>query len=305
MTFESPEVAVILVNYNSSRHTLNCVRALRERTALPDYEIVVVDNHSRPEEFELLAPLQALPRVNVFRSWINLGFSGGNTLGVQFASPSADYYFFLNNDCVVLNDVVSILATFLKDHPRAGVATGQMYSPDMARQASFGHFPSLGGILFGRGLMRLFDKELYRSSRTEYRAPVTVPYVTGCAMFVRKEPFVRLGGFDTSYFLYCEEEDLCMGMRRHGWDTYLVPEARFVHHGGASTVQGLAIEREFYISFLYFLRKFYSWPSRVMIQLFYVVKLLRKTFRASAYARLGWFVLRGAPAKSSLRFRQV
>ncbi len=224
-------------------------------------------------------------------------------LGINYSTPNTPFYFFLNNDCVFINDVVSILAGFLKNNPTAGIVTPQMFSPDLRKQASFGYFPSIGNIILGRRFMQFFNKEMYRSNKAEYTMPVIIPYATGSALFIRSEYFKMIGGFDTNYFLYCEEEDICKRMNKKKWSIHLVPEAKFIHFGGGSTNRNLDIDKEFYISFLYFIRKFYSYPVRLILQLLYVVKLLRKFYKNKNNLKLGIFVLQGAPMSKSLKHR--
>jgi GT2 family glycosyltransferase len=299
------EVSVIIINYNSSHYTLQCVDSIIKHSLLSAYEIIIVDNNSTEEDYYKLYSLKTISRISVIRSKINLGFSGGNMFGVQHASQGSIYYYFLNNDCQFLSDNISILANFLKNNPKTGIATPQMYSDDLKIQPSFGYYPSIGDILLGHGFMRWVNPMMYPSQRKEYHLPVSVPYATGSAMFVRVDYFALLGGFDTNYFLYCEEEDLCMGMRRKGWEINLVPEAKFIHYGGGSTKRNLAIEKEFYISYLYFIRKFYSPPQRLLLQLLYSLKLLRKFYKSVNFFKLAFFIFRGAPLKESLKFEQI
>jgi GT2 family glycosyltransferase len=299
------EVSIIIINYNSSHYTHQCVASIIAKSTVPHYEIIIIDNDSQEDDFQNLASLKDLPSVRIFRSSINIGFSGGNMLGVQHANPTSSFFFFLNNDCTLINDVTSILSDFLKNTPNAGIVTPQMFSPDMIRILSFGYYPSVGAILFGYGFMRLFHKEMFRSNIVEYHSPVTIPYASGSALFVRADYFKQLGGFDTSYFLYCEEEDICMRMQKHHWDVYLVPHAKFIHYGGGSTNRNLAIKKEFYISYLYFIRKFYSLPSRIALQLLFFIKLVRKFYKDIEFVKLAVFVLQGAPMKESLRIKHL
>ena len=98
-----PFVSIILVNYNSSDYTLPCIQSIRSKTKGVDYEIVVVDNNSISIEREKLRPVAEDTNLKFVQSEVNLGFSGGNMLGVQAARPDADYYFLLNNDTILLN----------------------------------------------------------------------------------------------------------------------------------------------------------------------------------------------------------
>ena len=302
----SPKVSVIIINYNSGSFTIQCVKSIIDLTKeIKNFEIIIVDNNSKEEDFICLEALQEIPQVKIIRSKINLGFSGGNMLGVQHASYDASFYFFLNNDCVLINDVISTLAAFLLNNPSVGLVTGQMYSANMQRQSSFGHYPSIGAILLGHSFMRIFNTEMFRSNKTEYQQPVSIPYATGSAMFVKAEYFASIGGFDTNYFLFCEEEDICRCLQKRGWKIYLAPEAKFIHYGGASTQRDLAVDKEFYISYLYFIRKHYGYLSRTVLKLLYAIKLFRKLYKDVKFAKLSFFVFKNAPMKESLRFKQV
>ena len=98
-------------------------------------------------------------------------------------------------------------------------------------------------------------------------SPVQVDVVSGSQMFIRAEHFFKIGGLDTIFFLYCEEEDLALRFSNANYKTYLVPQAHNYHLGSASTEKNLAIKKEFYISFLYFYRKHYGVLSTVMIRI--------------------------------------
>jgi GT2 family glycosyltransferase len=127
-------------------------------------------------------------------------------------------------------------------------------------------------------------------------------------MFIRASCFEEIGGFDTNYFLYCEEEDIALRLSRNGYQTYLVPEAKYRHFENKSSTSDNSIRlpylKEFYISFLYYYSKNYSVPYRMAIQTLYFFKLLRKFYKNWGYAELAFFVAGGAHLKHSLRFKQ-
>jgi GT2 family glycosyltransferase len=296
-------IAVILINYNSSDFTLPAVQSIRQRTAPPlDYLVVVVDNNSQPDDYAKLAPLRAYDNVKLVRSRVNLGFAGGNMYGVQFAK--ARYYYFLNNDCLLLNDCLSILYAFCENNPRVGLCSGQMYDEHEKLQPTFGYFPTLGSKLLGHSLVRLLNPGQYPPQRQAYASPLRVPVISGSSMFVPAPALGQIGGFDTTYFLYLEEEDLAYRVGAAGYEAWLVPEARYQHLGGKSTTRNLAIEKEYYISLLYFYRKYYGrWQTRVMQGLLFF-RLARRVFGHRNNGKLALFVLNGAPARESLRHRQ-
>ena len=245
-------MAVVVINYNSSAFTIDCVASIRDHTS-PEvsYRIIVVDNGSAAEDYGLLrAGLTEAPGLRLLRSERNLGFTGGNLLGVRHAN--AAFYLFLNNDCVLVNDNLLLLLSFMRQHERAALCIGQMYNADASPTHSFGYFPNLALALFGSGFVRLLRPAEYPPKRTAYVEPVEVPLVSGAAMFVRRSSYEEVGGFDPAYFLYCEEEDLAWRLRRARHGVYLVPAARFVHFSGGSTHRNWAIEREYFVSLLLF-----------------------------------------------------
>jgi GT2 family glycosyltransferase len=297
-------VSIVIINYNSSKYTLACIGSILKQTKQDlQYEVIIVDNASSENDFgNLKALLPNLPSLKLIRSRINLGFSGGNMLGMQHCNGK--YFLFLNNDCEFLNDNLTIYYKFMEAEPSAGICTGQMFNTDLSFHHSFNYFPKLSVRLFGSGMLRLLFPKSYPSKKIHYSNPVSVPSITGAAMFVRSEAFSGVGGFDTSYFLYCEEEDLCYRMRQAGYEVYLVPDAQFVHHMGKSTSRNLAIRREYYISLFYFFRKNYCIPSIKLLSLLYFFKHFKKSLKNSDEAKLAFFILKGAPARYSLRFKQ-
>ena len=165
------KVSIVLINYNSHQFTYDCVDSIVEKTATADqngvdYEIIIVDNNSSSQDYESLKPIEDPTRhdglqIKLIRSRINLGFSGGNMLGVQFADPQADYYYFLNNDCVLRTDVCNQLAAFMDATSDAGLCGAQMFAGDGSRQVTFGYLPTLGSKILGHGFVRMLNPALY------------------------------------------------------------------------------------------------------------------------------------------------
>mgnify|MGYP006391830701 FL=1 len=100
------EIAVILINYNSSEHSINCIHSIIEKTSKTlNYQIIITDNCSEKEDFLKLKSFcdeTNFPNLELHRSQINTGFGGGNMFGVQFSN--AKYLAFLNNDTLLKND---------------------------------------------------------------------------------------------------------------------------------------------------------------------------------------------------------
>jgi GT2 family glycosyltransferase len=300
------QVAVILINYNTSQYTIDCINSIRSLTTSIRYQVIVIDNNSRSAEFEKLSALGEYKQVILVRSKLNVGFSGANMMGVQVAD--ADYYYFLNNDCILLNNAIGILHTFMESNPSAANASGEMFNAKNRYEYNFRYFPTLPLKLLGSGLLRLFYPEQFPDKRLRFEKPTRVDLVNGSSMFIRASYFEEIGGFDTNYFLYCEEEDMALRLSRQGYQTYLVPEARYQHFENKSSASDNSIRlpylKEFYISFLYYYSKNYNLPYRIVIQALYFFKLIRKFYKNWGYAELAFFVAGGAHLKHSMRFKQ-
>ncbi len=307
MNLRKYQVAVILINYNSSQYTLDCVKSIFEKTSdAVNYQIIIVDNNSVREEFQKLDVLKDIAGVQIIRSKINTGFSGANMLGVQFAD--SDYYYFLNNDCLLLNDCITILHNFSESNPQVANCSGEMYNAEMEYSRNFGFFPSLALKLLGSGVLKIFYPSNFPSKYKKLENPTQVDLVNGSSMFIKAIPFEEVGGMDTNYFLYCEEEDIALRLRRKGYSSYLIPEAHYQHFISKSTKFDNSINltflKEFYISLLYFYRKNYGNVYCFSIQVLLFLKMLRKFYKNWDYVRLAFFILNGAHFKHSLRFKQ-
>jgi GT2 family glycosyltransferase len=301
------DVAVILINYNSSSFTVECISSILQQTNTDlSYGVVVIDNASEAEDYtnlvsELSQFKEKLP-LHLFRSRINTGFSSGNMLGIQFIS--AKYYFFLNNDCRLQNDCLNILYNFCEENTDAALCSPQLYNEKGEHHPCFDYFPYLITKIFGLGILKLTYGNRFIKRKGIYDKPVRVDVVSGSQMFVRSDIFNEIGGFDTTFFLYCEEEDIALRVSRKGYFTYLVPEARNIHKGGASTVPSMDIRKEFYISFLYFYRKHFGFFKQQILKLILTLRLLRKSLTTPENFKLCIFVASGAHLKHSLKHKQ-
>ncbi|HSJ66273.1 MAG TPA: glycosyltransferase family 2 protein, partial [Anditalea sp.] len=115
---DRPLVSIISINYNQSQLTIEMIRSLK-KISYPNYEIIIVDNASPSEDPQLIA--DAYPDVTLIRSKENLGFSGGNNIGIRAAK--GEYFLFLNNDTEVESDFLEPLVDHFKSHPETGIAS--------------------------------------------------------------------------------------------------------------------------------------------------------------------------------------
>lgn len=270
------DIAIIIVNYNSSKYTLECINTVIEKTSASlEYQIIVVDNNSKLPEYKILK--DGFPQnqnISLHRSNINTGFGGGNMFGAQFAN--ADYLLFLNNDAMFLNDCLQISWEFMQANPNVGVCTAQNFNEHHKHVPSFDHNKGLRRLLFGRSFLEKINPKLYPKRKKEYSNPIEVNWVNGAFLFFDAKAFAQIGGFDTNIFLYWEEMDCCHRLKKLGYKSVLVPDAKILHYQGVSTGVSKPINRESYISYLYVFRKNYSYGKYMLLRIYLTLVILLK-----------------------------
>jgi len=301
------EIAVILINYNSSEYSINCICSIIEKTSTNiDYQIIVVDNCSEKEDYLKLKTFCQnvdFPNLELYRSIINTGFGAGNMFGVQFAN--AKYLAFINNDTLLKNDCFAILKNTLENNPKIGIAGPQAYTNNGEFMISLDHFASPAREIIGRNLLEFVNSEKYPKRKKKYTVPKQINFIPGSFMFMEANDFYEIGGFDTTIFLYYEETDLCIRLHKKSKFAYLVPEAEFIHFHGASTENTLSIKKELKISLLYIIRKHYGFFGYLTVLSYLIIKYFASGILKPKNWPLFFLVLTGAPLSKSLKNKQL
>ena len=294
------DVVVIIINYNTSKYTLECIEAVVAKTSEGiSYEIFVVDNNSEPSDYKNLKDnFPKHPNISLHRSNINTGFGGGNMFGAQFAN--ARYLLFLNNDAMLKNDCLNILYRFMENYTMVGGYTAHNYDEHGKFIPSFDHNKGIRRLLFGRSFLEKINPKLYPKRNKEYTSAIEVNWVNGAFLFFRNEAFQKIGGFDTNIFLYWEEMDLCHRLRKQGYSSALVPQAKILHYQGLSIGNSKTIDKEAYISYLYVLWKNFGFVKYVFIRKYLILVIFlkpKKWYLLSVLLKLN-------PSKASLKHKQ-
>lgn len=300
------DVAAILINYNSSSYTQKCVESIIEKTSHNlIYQIVIVDNNSNGNDFQKLEDyINSLnsSSINLVKSKINLGFGGGNMLGVQNAN--ANYYAFINNDSILLNDCLSIITNAMQANSDYGICGPFAYKETGEILPTIDHFASPAKEFLGRKLLEKINPNKYPNRIKKYTQPQKAQFIAGSFMVIKAEDFNEVGGFDTNIFLYFEETDLCKRLQKINKFAYLIPSAQFIHYHGVSTPQNIAIKTELKISYLYTIRKHYGWFWHSIILNKLRIQFLFKSIFKPKYFFIFKTLLKGASLTDSLKLKQ-
>jgi N-acetylglucosaminyl-diphospho-decaprenol L-rhamnosyltransferase len=211
------DVAVSIVNTNNRDLLLACLESLRGSEA----ELVVLDNASEDGSAE--AVRGRFPEVRVIAQDFRAGFGANHNTVIR--STDSRYVYVLNEDTTSADWAFERLVSFLDASPRVAALGPRLVYPDGRRQPSAWRFPSPAVSLLGLPTLGRIGVE--QSSGTQ---PRTVDWLMGAALMLRREALEQVGLFDEAFFLYSEETDLCLRLRRHGWRACYFPDVTVVHH---------------------------------------------------------------------------
>lgn len=244
------DLSIIVVNHNTRQLLVDCLNSVYDTLAGLPFELVVVDNGSSDGSQQ--AVRERFPEAILIESPVNLGFARANNLAIKRARGR--YFLLLNSDAVVEPGAVKALIDFMEAVAEAGLAGGQLLNKDGSRQNSFSNFPTFATELLNKGLLRLLFPRSYPSKRQDFLLPVRVDAVIGAFFVARREAVKQVGLMDEDYFLFLEETDWSLRMRKAGWGVYFVPGARACHfQGGTVGKNRIRARIEFYRSrYLYF-----------------------------------------------------
>jgi GT2 family glycosyltransferase len=259
------KVSVIVVSYNVQYFLELCldsvIRAVRNIPA----EIIVIDNNSSDDSCTLVR--ERFKEVTLIANKDNAGFSRANNQGLAIAT--GEYIHFLNPDTVLPEDFYQKTIAFLDEYedtgclgPRLADGRGQ-YAPDSKKS-----FPSFWTSVFKvAGLSRLFPNSTffnrYYAAQVGEKETAEVDILSGCCLIVRRTAMEAAGGgFDESYFMYCEDVDLCHRVRQAGYKNIYYPETTIIHYKGESTRKlSYRYMKIFYDAHALFVKKYY--PKRL------------------------------------------
>lgn len=221
----SPSIGVLLVNWNTSGLTADCVATLRAGRRVPDH-ITVVDNGSAPEDVQ---NLRTLPGLDLLPQSANLGFTGANNLGLaHLLRQGTDYLWILNNDTLVDPGCLEQLSGVLDREPGVGAVTGRIYFAEPRDQLWYA-----GGYV--RALTRTArHRGIFETDHGQYNQPEDITFACGCCLLVRAEVLRRVGGFHPDYFAYCEDAEWSQRAQRAGIRIRYQPTALLWHRISAS-----------------------------------------------------------------------
>ncbi len=191
-------------------------------------EVIVIDNASKQDEANLIQ--KQFPQVKVIRSEMNLGFAGGNNIGIKAAKGK--YLFLINNDTVFKEFNVDYLINRLDSSPKIGIVCPKIRFAWGTNQIQFAGYTQLSKVTV-RNQSIGFGEEDY----SQYDTAHPTPYAHGAAMLIKREAIDKVGLMPEDYFLYYEEIDWSKMFTRTGYEIWYDPVCTIYHKESQSTGQ--------------------------------------------------------------------
>jgi GT2 family glycosyltransferase len=245
------ELSIIIVDYRSSKFTIDLIKNLEEKLADIHFEIIVVDNNPKGNtNKKIKQACKNLSKLKVVKANKNLGFGAGNNLGAKDAK--GEYFLLLNPDTKIIDNSIQKMLDFLAKHSEVGALTPFLYQKDQKtlQRHFYGDFQSLAFVTLKHWKGHL--PKINKNDNFFY-----VDMVSGAALMIKRSLFKQISGFDENFFMYIEDDDLCRRISDLGLKNAVLTSAKIIHLEGQSST---SIEKKkfYYQSQDYYWQKHYG-----------------------------------------------
>ena len=230
------EISIITINYNGLTDTCALIETIPFKDNL---EVIVVDNASRNQKEETDTIAKRFPQVKVIKGEKNLGFAGGNNLGIQAAQGK--YLYFINNDTIFKDFNIQALIDRLESSPTIGVVCPKIRFAWGSNPIQFTGYTPLSSITVRNQAIGFGEED-----QGQYDIPHPTPYAHGAAMLIKREAIDKVGMMPECFFLYYEELDWSMMFTRAGYEIWYEPRCTIYHKESQATGQNSPL-RTYYI----------------------------------------------------------
>ena len=230
------EISIITINYNGLNDTCALIETIPNKDNL---EVIVVDNASKNQEAEADTISKKYPHIKVIKSEKNLGFAGGNNLGIKAAQGK--YLFFINNDTIFKNFNVQALIDRLESSPAIGVVCPKIRFAWGNNPIQYTGYTPLSKITVRNQSIGFGEED-----HGQYDTAHPTPYAHGAAMLIKREAIDKVGMMPECFFLYYEELDWSLMFTRASYQIWYEPQCTIYHKESQSTGQNSPL-RTYYI----------------------------------------------------------
>lgn len=259
-------ISIIIVNYNSFALLQSCLESIINNSRDINYEIIVVDNNSTDGDVETIT--SQYNNIILVKNSTNEGFAKANNEGVQIASGK--YLLILNNDTLFVENTIKKIFDFAESIKKPTIIGCKLINEDHSHQNSAYKFPSLmqhfvATFFLDKIFPQLGGINKYYINIEEKDDPIIVDSVIGAFIFISKETFNKLHGFDEKFFFYHEDTDLCFRIKKNGGAVYYFSGTSILHYGGSTTGNNLWFSmKNRFISRIQFAQKHFKSLDKIL-----------------------------------------
>lgn len=224
------KLSIVIVNYNTKKLTVDCIKSIRKSRPKIKYEVIVIDNGSvdgSKDVFKKLKRGNIIDKLIVNRN--NKGFAKATNQGLKVSK--GEYKLLLNSDTVVNKEVLDKIVDFARRNKNAGVIGPKLILKDGSIQESCFNFPTIGNAIreywFGKPYA-------YSNFAPKDKIPLAVDAIVGAAFLITPKAYKKIGMLNEKYFMYFEDLDYCREIKKKGMKTYYLPNIKVKHLHGAT-----------------------------------------------------------------------
>lgn len=250
------KIAVVIVNYNGEKNTIECLNSIN-KLVMDNFKllIIIVDNGSF-NEFKIPHSEFKLGELIIIRNQENLGFAGGNNIGIKYAlNQTADFILLLNNDVIFDKNLIKELLQTVQSKENIGVVVPKIYFAKgfefhknrYKREETGKIIWYAGGKMDFKNIIG-YHRGVDEVDKGQYNKTEETDFATGCCMLVKKEIFKQVGLFDEKYFLYYEDSDFSERVKKLGFKIIYCPKAMLWHKNAGSAGGSGSSLQDYYIT---------------------------------------------------------
>ena len=230
------DISIVIVNYNVKEYIISCIESIYKHSkARLSFEVIVVDNNSKDGSTKKIEDL--FPKVTVLKNNKNFGFSFAANQGAELSS--GNYILILNPDTLFNDDVLKKLYNEAKNQQNLGVLGPSLVSENGSVHQSFWRDPNIFTTILS--IFHLDFLNIYKNyNNVTFEKSKTVDTISGGAFFLKKDLFVKLGGFNDALF-WMEDIDFCKRVRQKNYNVIYFSKAKIIHFIGKSSEKNLKV----------------------------------------------------------------
>jgi GT2 family glycosyltransferase len=221
-----PKVSIVTLTWNTTEITIDFLKSLNEYCTYPNLEVIIVDNGSKQNPSDVLKAIY--PSAIVLVNEKNLGFTGGNNVGIKAAT--GDYLFIVNNDTEFTPGLLEGLIKIFETYPDAGIVSPKFHYYYHKGTIEYAGYHEVNVFTGRNSMVGCQEKD-----EGQYNEIKITNYAHGGGMMVSRKVIEEVGGLPEEFFIYYEEFDWCEQIKRKGYKVYYQPESLIYHKESMTT----------------------------------------------------------------------